>query len=50
VIVNIKGMDVSDFDELAYALEQCKIGETVTVEYLRGGERRSTRVTLQRID
>jgi len=32
VIVNIKGMDVRDFDELAYALEQCIIAGTVTVE------------------
>jgi S1-C subfamily serine protease len=50
VIVAIKGMRVDNFDSLAYALEQCKIGETVTVEYLRDGKKRSTRVTLQRID
>jgi S1-C subfamily serine protease len=50
VIVGIKGMSVRNYDGFAYAMEQCKIGETVTVEYLRGGDKRTTRVTLQRID
>jgi S1-C subfamily serine protease len=50
VIVGIKGKEVEDYDGLAYALEQCEIGETVTVEYVRAGKKRSARVTLQRID
>jgi S1-C subfamily serine protease len=50
VIVGIKGIPVEDYDALAYALEQCRIGETVTVEYLRDGKKRTARVTLQRID
>ncbi|MGB2908354.1 MAG: trypsin-like peptidase domain-containing protein [Candidatus Aminicenantaceae bacterium] len=50
VIVAIKGIEVENYDGLAYVLEQCRIGETVTVEYLRDGKQHSTRVTLQRID
>jgi S1-C subfamily serine protease len=50
VIVGLKGEEIRNYDGLAYALEQCKIGETVTVEYLRGKEKRTTQVTLQRID
>jgi S1-C subfamily serine protease len=50
VIVGIKGFNVANYDELAYALEQCRIGETVTVEYIRDGKTRTTRVKLQEID
>ena len=50
IIVGIKGIEVDNYDGLAYILEQCEIGETVTVEYLREGKRRTARVTLQRID
>jgi S1-C subfamily serine protease len=50
VIVGIKGMSVEDYDELAYALEQCQIGEVVAVEYVRDGEKRKTQVRLQQID
>ena len=50
VIISLKGVPVRSFDELAFALEQCEIGETVTVEYLRGDDKRTARVTLQRID
>ncbi len=50
IIVGIKGIEVETYDGLAYALEQCRIGETVTVEYLRDGKTRSVRATLQRID
>ncbi len=50
IIVAIKGMKVENYDELAYALEQCKIGETVSVEYLRDEKRQRTQVKLQQID
>jgi len=50
VIVGIKGIEVENYDGLAYTLEQCEIGETVTVEYTRNGKKRSARVTLQRRD
>ena len=50
VIVGIKDFKVENYDELAYALEQCRIGETVTVEYIRDGKTRTTRVKLQEID
>ena len=50
IVVGIKGVEVINFDGLAYALEQCKIGETVEVEYQRDGKRRKTSVKLQQID
>jgi S1-C subfamily serine protease len=50
VIVGIKGMSIENYDELAYALEQCQIGEVVAVEYARSGEKRKTQVRLQQID
>jgi S1-C subfamily serine protease len=50
IIVGIKGMKVENYDELAYALEQCKIGEVVSVEYIRDEKRQRTQVKLQQID
>lgn len=50
IIVEVKGVEVENFDSLAYALEQCKVGEVVTVEYLRDGKRQSAQVELQQID
>lgn len=50
IIVAVKGVEVENFDGLAYALEQCKVGEVVSVEYLRDGKRQRTQVRLQQID
>ncbi len=50
VIVAVKGMEVENYDALAYALEQCKIGEMVSVEYIRDEKRQRTQVKLQQID
>ena len=50
VIVAVKGIIVESFDQLAYALEQCQVGEEVAVEYLRDSKRRTTKVRLQKIE
>lgn len=50
VIVAVKGIIIESYDQLAYALEQCRIGEEVAVEFLRDGKRRTTKVRLQQIE
>ena len=50
VIVKVNDNEVKDFDSLAYAMEQCKIGETVTVELIRDNKRFRAKVKLQRVN
>jgi S1-C subfamily serine protease len=45
-IVGIDGKKVADPDAVASAIESKSPGDTVSVEYYRGGEKRTTEVTL----
>lgn len=45
VIVEIAGQSIANIYDYTYALELLKVGEPVTVVYLRGGERRETTLT-----
>jgi S1-C subfamily serine protease len=47
VILKIDDHRISDFDDLLTALEKHKAGDVVTVTFLRNGETRTTKVTLQ---
>ncbi len=47
IIVGIDETPIRSYDELVGVLERKRIGETVTVTYLRGDARESVRVTLQ---
>ena len=49
IIVAVGGEEVDNIDELSSALERHKIGDTVTVEFLRDGKKQSTKVRLQEI-
>ena len=49
VITAIDDNDVDDFDDLGAALEKYKVGDTVTVKYLREGQERTTKVRLQEV-
>ncbi len=50
VIIGVKGIKIRNYDELAYALEQCKVGETVEVEVYRGGKKLKLKVKLQQVN
>ncbi len=50
VIVSIKGKPVKTTNDVADILERCKIGEKVTVEYIRDRKKRKAEIELQRID
>lgn len=49
IITGINGEDVDNIDELSTALERYKVGDTVTVKFLRDGKEQSTKVRLQEI-
>jgi S1-C subfamily serine protease len=49
IITGINGDDVDNIDELSTALERYKVGDTVTVKYLREGKEQTTKVRLQQI-
>ncbi len=49
IIIGINGKPVSNFDELSNELERYQIGETVTVNILRGEQEMSVRVRLQEL-
>lgn len=47
VITKIGDKDVSNLDDIYHALDQHKIGETVEVEFLRNGKKKTADVTLK---
>jgi len=49
IIIGINGKPVNNFDELSNELERYQIGETVTVNILRGEQEMSVRVRLQEL-
>lgn len=49
VIIGINDDDVDNFDDLGSALEKYKVGDTVTVKYLREGKEQTARVRLQQV-
>jgi S1-C subfamily serine protease len=49
VIIGIDNQKVEDIDDLGNALEKHKVGDTVTVKFLRDGKERTTKVRLQEI-
>lgn len=46
LIVQFAGKEVTNFDELATALADCPIGSSQTVDYVRGMDRKTTRVVI----
>ncbi|MDZ7342895.1 MAG: trypsin-like peptidase domain-containing protein [candidate division KSB1 bacterium] len=50
IIIGIDDKKVRNYDELSNALEQYKVGDVVTVHYLREGKERSARVLLQQVN
>jgi S1-C subfamily serine protease len=50
VIIGINDDKIRNFDELSTALEKYKVGDVVTVHFLRDREERSTRVLLQQVN
>ncbi len=50
VILSIDGKRVKSYDDLASALEQHRVGETVNVKLRRDGKNRTVKVELQRIN
>ncbi len=49
VIIGIDAKKVKDIDDLGSALEEHKVGDTVTVKFLRDGKEQTTKVRLQEI-
>lgn len=45
VIIEIAGQTITNIYDYTYALESLKIGEPVTIVYMRGDERRETKLT-----
>lgn len=50
VIIGLAGTPVQDMDEFLTVLDKFKIGETVTVDFLRNGHQQQSRVILQEIE
>lgn len=50
VIVGLDRSDIEDYDDLFNALIEKKVGDTVTVRYIRGGKEGSTKVKLIKIE
>jgi len=50
IIIAVDGKKVEDADELASELEKHKIGDEVTITYLRDGKEKSVKVRLQQIN
>jgi S1-C subfamily serine protease len=49
-LVAVAGKPVTTIDELMAVLEDHKVGEQVTVEFLRGNRREKITVTLQAVN
>jgi S1-C subfamily serine protease len=49
VIVKVDDKKIADYDALATAMEKYKIGDAVTITYVRGGRERTAKVALQPI-
>ena len=47
VMVSFDGKPIANLYDFTYALRDSKVGQTVEVEYIRDGERASTKVTLE---
>jgi putative serine protease PepD len=47
IIVAVDGTDVHSVDELIIAIREHKVGQTVTLTYLRDGKKSTTKATLQ---
>jgi S1-C subfamily serine protease len=45
VIVELAGQSIANIYDYTYALELLKVGESVKVIYVRGGEKRETTLT-----
>ncbi|MBD3314571.1 MAG: trypsin-like serine protease [Chitinivibrionales bacterium] len=50
VIIAVDGKKIANSDELAYRLEQHKVGDSVTVTVLRGNKKINAAVVLQRVE
>jgi S1-C subfamily serine protease len=50
IITHVDGQPVTDLDELMTALERHKIGDKVTVEYIRDNRANQVAVTLQQVE
>jgi S1-C subfamily serine protease len=50
IIVAVEGKPVQTVDDLMDVMEKHKVGDEVTVEYLRGSRRQQVRVTLQAVN
>jgi S1-C subfamily serine protease len=50
IIVAVDGKTIETIDDLMDVMEQHKVGDTVTVDYLRGNRRQQVRVTLQAVN
>jgi S1-C subfamily serine protease len=50
IIVAVEGKPIQTVDDLMDVMEQHKVGDEVTVEYLRGNRRHQVRVTLQAVN
>jgi S1-C subfamily serine protease len=49
ILIAVDGKTVSSANELFLVLEQYKVGDTVTVKFLREGKERQAKVTLEAI-
>jgi S1-C subfamily serine protease len=49
VILKIAGQEVNNLDDVYYALEKFKIGDSIEIEYLREGKKQKTKATLQQL-
>jgi S1-C subfamily serine protease len=49
IIVSINNETVNSLDDIYHVLEKYKIGETVTIQYLREGKKKETKVILKSI-
>ena len=47
IVVAVDGEDVKNYDDLLNVLEKHKVNDRVTVTYIRNGEKRTTKATLQ---
>jgi VCBS repeat-containing protein len=50
VIVAVNGKPINSAKELTAAIEQYKVGDTVTLTIVRDGERQDVQITLQAVD
>lgn len=50
IIIGIDGDEIASYDDLFHALIKRKIGDTVTVKYLRDGKEKTARMKLQQLN